>query len=85
MCRENQQAFVLTIMFNTNMLSGQKRKVKKFYTSSVGVYSPAEIFNEDDGWKPFLKMINMRGGRREWRTTSRCLQNSIQRMLLFNR
>ena len=42
-------------MFNTNMLEAARREgVKKFLlTSSVGVYSPAEIFNEDDVWKTF--------------------------------
>ena len=56
MCREKPASFfVPTIMFNTNMLEAARREgVKKFLlTSSVGVYSPAEIFNEDDVWKTF--------------------------------
>jgi len=47
--------FVPTITFSINMmeaarLSGVDRYL---YTSSVGVYSPAEIFYEDDVWKTF--------------------------------
>lgn len=47
--------FVPTITFSINMmeaarLSGVERYL---YTSSVGVYSPAEIFYEDDVWKTF--------------------------------
>ncbi len=47
--------FVPTILFNTNMMEASRRaKVKRFlYTSSVGVYSPAEVFYEDDVWKTF--------------------------------
>ena len=44
-----------TVMFSFNMLEAARRaKVKHFlFTSSVGVYSPAETFYEDDVWKTF--------------------------------
>ena len=47
--------FVPTITFNTNIMEASRRNsVKNFlYTSSIGVYSPAEIFKEDDVWKTF--------------------------------
>lgn len=47
--------FTSTILFNTNMLeAARQNNVKRYlYTSSVGVYSPAEIFYEDDVWKTF--------------------------------
>lgn len=47
--------FVPTIMFNTNMMEASRRKgVKNYlYTSSVGVYAPAEIFFEDSVWSSF--------------------------------
>lgn len=47
--------FVPTILFNTNMMEAARRAgIEKFlYTSTVGVYSPAEIFHEDDVWKTF--------------------------------
>jgi GDP-L-fucose synthase len=47
--------FVPTITFNTNMMEAARRSgVKRYlYTSSVGVYSPAEVFYEDDVWKTF--------------------------------
>ncbi|MDO8436450.1 MAG: NAD-dependent epimerase/dehydratase family protein, partial [bacterium] len=40
---------------NTNMMEAARQSgVKRYlYTSSVGVYSPAEIFKEDDVWKTF--------------------------------
>jgi len=42
--------FVPTLMFNTNMLEAARIcEVKRFlYTSTIGVYAPAEIFYEDD-------------------------------------
>lgn len=45
--------FVPTIMFNTNMLEAARRcGVERYlYTSTIGVYAPAEIFYEDDVWK----------------------------------
>lgn len=47
--------FVPTISFNTNMMEAARRqKVKRYlYTSTIGVYAPAEIFHEDDVWKTF--------------------------------
>lgn len=47
--------FVPTISFNTNMMEAARRqKVKRYlYTSTIGVYSPAEVFHEDDVWKSF--------------------------------
>ncbi|QQG40407.1 MAG: NAD(P)-dependent oxidoreductase [Candidatus Levyibacteriota bacterium] len=47
--------FVPTITFNTNMMEAARRQnLKRFlYTSTIGVYSPAEIFHEDDVWKTF--------------------------------
>lgn len=47
--------FVPTILFNTCLLEAAFRSGVQhvLYTSSVGVYSPAEIFNEDDVWKTF--------------------------------
>jgi len=47
--------FVPTILFNTNMMEAARRSgVKNFlYTSTIGVYAPAEVFYEDDVWKSF--------------------------------
>ncbi len=47
--------FVPTLMFSINMMEAARRcRVKHYlFTSSVGVYSPAEIFYEDDVWKTF--------------------------------
>lgn len=47
--------FVPTISFNTNMMeAARQQKVKRYlYTSTIGVYSPAEVFHEDDVWKSF--------------------------------
>ena len=47
--------FVPQILFNTNLLeAAHKCGVKKYlYTSSVGVYHPAELLKEDDVWKTF--------------------------------
>ena len=47
--------FVPTILFNTNMMEAARRsEVQWFlYTSTVGVYAPAEVFHEDDVWKTF--------------------------------
>ena len=47
--------FVPTILFNTNMMEAARRAgVKNFlYTSTIGVYAPAEVFYEDDVWKSF--------------------------------
>ena len=47
--------FVPTISFNTNMMEAARRcGVSRYlYTSTIGVYQPAEIFYEDDVWKTF--------------------------------
>jgi len=47
--------FVPTITFNTNVMEAARRnEVERYlFTSSVGVYSPAEIFKEDDVWSTF--------------------------------
>lgn len=47
--------FVPTITFSINMMEAARRSgAERFlFTSSVGVYSPAEVFYEDDVWKTF--------------------------------
>ncbi len=47
--------FVPTILFNTNMMEAARRSgVKRYlYTSTIGVYAPAEVFLEDEVWKTF--------------------------------
>lgn len=47
--------FVPTITFNTNVMEAARRNgVERYlFTSSVGVYSPADVFYEDDVWKTF--------------------------------
>lgn len=47
--------FVPTIAFNTNMMEAARQcKVKRYlFTSTIGVYAPAEIFHEDDVWQTF--------------------------------
>jgi GDP-L-fucose synthase len=47
--------FVPTITFNTNMMEAARQCGVDWYlyTSTIGVYSPAEIFREDDVWKTF--------------------------------
>jgi GDP-L-fucose synthase len=47
--------FVPTITFSINMMEAARRcNVERFlFTSSVGVYAPAEVFYEDDVWKTF--------------------------------
>jgi GDP-L-fucose synthase len=43
------------LQFNTNMMEAARQADVDWYlyTSSVGVYSPAEVFFEDDVWKTF--------------------------------
>jgi len=56
MTREKPASFfVSTILFNTNMMEAAHRSGadRYLYTSTVGVYSPAEVFHEDDVWKSF--------------------------------
>lgn len=47
--------FVPTVSFNTNMMEAARQSgVERYlFTSSVGVYAPAEVFHEDDVWKTF--------------------------------
>ncbi len=47
--------FYPTICFNTHMLEAARRnKVEKYlFTSTVGVYAPAEVLQEDSVWKSF--------------------------------
>ncbi len=47
--------FVPTIMFNTNMMEAARQSgaEKYLYTSTIGVYAPAEVFYEDAVWKTF--------------------------------
>ena len=43
------------LQFNTNMMEAARKSGAEWYlyTSSVGVYSPADVFYEDDVWKTF--------------------------------
>ena len=47
--------FVPTLQFSINMMEAARRQgvMKYLFTSSVGVYEPAEVFYEDDVWKTF--------------------------------
>ncbi len=47
--------FVPTIQFSINMMEAARRAgCERFlFTSSVGVYEPAEVFKEEDVWKTF--------------------------------
>jgi GDP-L-fucose synthase len=56
--------FVPQILFNTNLLrAAYKCGVKKYlYTSSIGVYHPAEVLREDDVWKTFPSENDTFGG-----------------------
>ncbi|MBN9543236.1 MAG: NAD(P)-dependent oxidoreductase [Alphaproteobacteria bacterium] len=47
--------FVPTLQFSINMMEAARRAGSERYlfTSSVGVYSPNEVFYEDDVWKTF--------------------------------
>ena len=47
--------FVPTLQFSINMMEAARQQgVGRFlFTSSVGVYSPAELFEEDDVWSTF--------------------------------
>lgn len=56
MSREKPASFMVPmLMFNTAMMEAAMRSNVKWYlyTSSVGVYHPAEVFKEDDVWKTF--------------------------------
>ncbi len=56
--------FVPSLLFTTNMMeSARKAGVKNFlFTSSVGVYAPAEVFHEDDVWKSLPSPNDLFGG-----------------------
>jgi GDP-L-fucose synthase len=47
--------FVPMLQFNTNMMEAARLANVEWYvyTSSVGVYQPADVFYEDDVWKTF--------------------------------
>lgn len=47
--------FVPTLQFSINMMEAARRAgVERYlFTSSVGVYAPAEVFREDDVWSTF--------------------------------
>lgn len=47
--------FVPTILFSINMMEAAREcNVERYlFTSSIGVYSPSEVFYEDDVWKTF--------------------------------
>ena len=47
--------FVPMLQFNTNMMEAARLADVEWYvyTSTVGVYNPAEVFYEDDVWKTF--------------------------------
>jgi len=56
MCKEQPADFMVPMLqFNTNMMEAARRADVKWYlyTSSVGVYYPAEILKEEDVWKTF--------------------------------
>ena len=53
MCSEQPADFMVPMLqFNTNMMEAARRANVKWYlyTSSVGVYAPAEVFVEDSVW-----------------------------------
>jgi len=56
MCMERPASFMVpTIQFSINMMEAARRNnVERYlFTSSIGVYNPAEEFFEDDVWKTF--------------------------------
>ena len=56
MCAEKPASFLVpTVTFSFNMMESARRcRVERFlFTSSVGVYQPADVFYEDDVWKTF--------------------------------
>lgn len=54
-CQRPASFFVPTMQFSINMMeAARQRGVERFlFTSSVGVYSPSELFKEDDVWSTF--------------------------------
>jgi GDP-L-fucose synthase len=63
---EERPADIMTPMlqFNTNMMgAAMKNDVDWYlYTSTVGVYPPADVFVEDDVWKGFPSKLDWFGG-----------------------
>jgi len=56
MTMENPASFFIpTITFSINMMEAARQcSVERYlFTSSIGVYEPADIFNEDDVWSTF--------------------------------
>ena len=56
MCAEQPVDFMVPMLqFNTNMMDAAYKSGVKWYlfTSSVGVYSPAQVFYEDSVWSTF--------------------------------
>ena len=56
MCAEQPADFMVPMLqFNTNMMEAAMQEGVEWYlyTSSVGVYQPAEVLKEDDVWKTF--------------------------------
>ena len=47
--------FIPTLMFSVNMMEAARQcNVERYlFTSSIGVYEPKDIFNEDDVWSSF--------------------------------
>jgi GDP-L-fucose synthase len=56
--------FVSFLRFNTNMMEAARQcDVKRYlFTSTIGVYAPAEVFFEDDVWKTFPSRNDWFGG-----------------------
>ena len=68
--------FVPTLMFTTNMMEAARQCGVKRYlnTSTIGVYSPAPVFYEDDVWKTFLPNTTaLEDGPNEWASSKRKL------------
>ena len=56
MCQKKPASFSVPMQqFNLNMMEAAVKEDVEWYlyTSSVGVYKPAEVFEEDDVWKTF--------------------------------
>ena len=56
--------FVPQLLFNTSLMEAARQcKVERYmYTSSIGVYAPAEVFQEDTVWKTFPSQNDRFGG-----------------------
>lgn len=56
--------FVPQMLFNFSMMeAASKCNVERYlYTSSIGVYAPAEVFKEDDVWRTFPSENDKFGG-----------------------